>query len=130
MSYTYSDIAKMIDHSLLNPALTVPELEAGCQLALLYDVASVCILPYYAARCAQILAGSTVQPSTTIGFPHGGHTTAVKLAEADASLAATAPPSSTWSSTSARLAAATGNTSPPRSAVSPKPRMPLARRSK
>ena len=79
--YSYSDIAKMIDHSLLNPALTVPELEAGCQLALRYDVASVCILPYYAARCAQLLAESTVQPSTTIGFPHGGHTTAVKLAE-------------------------------------------------
>jgi deoxyribose-phosphate aldolase len=80
-TYTYSDIARMIDHSLLNPALTVPELEAGCQLALLYDVASVCILPYYVARCAQILAGSTVQPSTTIGFPHGGHTTVAKLAE-------------------------------------------------
>jgi deoxyribose-phosphate aldolase len=84
--YKYSDIAKMIDHSLLNPSLTVPELEAGCQLALLYDVASVCILPYYAARCAQILGGSTVQPSTTIGFPHGGHTTAVKLTEASQAL--------------------------------------------
>jgi deoxyribose-phosphate aldolase len=42
----------------------------------------VCILPYYAKRAAQILKGSTVQPSTTIGFPHGGHTTTVKLAEA------------------------------------------------
>ena len=84
--YTYSDIAKTIDHSLLNPALTVPELEEGCQLALRYDVASVCILPYYAARCAEILAGSTVQTSTTIGFPHGGHTTAVKLAEVQQAL--------------------------------------------
>ena len=80
-AYSYSDIAKMIDHSLLNPALTVPELEAGCQLAVRYEVASVCILPYYAERCAALLAGSTVQPSTTIGFPHGGHTTAVKFAE-------------------------------------------------
>jgi len=84
--YTYADIAKMIDHSLLNPALTVPELEAGCQVALQYDVASICILPYYAARCAQILAGSTVQPSTTIGFPHGGHATVTKLAEAQSAL--------------------------------------------
>jgi deoxyribose-phosphate aldolase len=58
------------------------ELEAGCQLALAFDVASVCIMPYYLARCAEILAGSTVQPSTTIGFPHGGHTTAIKAAEA------------------------------------------------
>ena len=81
VGYSYFDIAKMIDHSLLNPALTVPELEQGCQLALRYDVASVCILPYYVARCAQLLAGSTVQPSTTIGFPHGDHTTAVKLDE-------------------------------------------------
>ena len=86
IAYSYPDIAKMIDHSLLNPALTVPELDAGCQLAHLFDVASVCILPYYVARCAEILAGSTVQPSTTIGFPHGGHATAVKLSEAQQAL--------------------------------------------
>ena len=84
--YCYSDIAKMIDHSLLNPALTVPELEAGCQLALQYDVASVCILPYYVVRCAQILKDTTVQPSTTIGFPHGGHETVTKLAEVQSAL--------------------------------------------
>ena len=85
-AYSYPDIARMIDHSLLNPALTVPELEAGCQLARLFDVASVCILPYYVARCTEILAGSPVQPSTTIGFPHGGHTTPVKLSEAHQAL--------------------------------------------
>jgi deoxyribose-phosphate aldolase len=85
-SYTYETIAKMIDHSLLNPALTVQELENGCGLALRYDVASVCILPYYAARCAELLAGSSVQPSTTIGFPHGGHCTSIKLAEAQQAL--------------------------------------------
>lgn len=79
---SYESIAKMIDHSLLNPTLTAPELEAGCALARLYDTASVCILPYYARRCAELLRGSTVAASTTIGFPHGGHTTAIKLAEA------------------------------------------------
>jgi deoxyribose-phosphate aldolase len=87
MNYTYADVAKMIDHSLLNPTLTVPQLEAGCRLALAYDVASVCILPYYLRRCADILRGSTVKASTTIGFPHGGHTTAVKVAEARQALA-------------------------------------------
>jgi deoxyribose-phosphate aldolase len=84
--YTYRDIAKMIDHSLLNPALSAEELEAGCALAMHYDVASVCILPYYAARCAEILAGSTVAVSTTIGFPHGGHKTSVKLFETEQAL--------------------------------------------
>lgn len=87
MDYTYLDIAKMIDHSLLNPVLTDRELEAGCRLARDYDVASACVKPYYLKRCAELLAGSTVAASTVIGFPHGGHKTAVKLAEAEQALA-------------------------------------------
>jgi deoxyribose-phosphate aldolase len=50
-------------------------------------VASVCILPYYLRRCAELLEGSSVAPSTTIGFPHGGHSTATKLAETRQALA-------------------------------------------
>jgi deoxyribose-phosphate aldolase len=80
--FDYPSIAKMIDHSLLNPALTTRELEDGCALAIRYNVASVCILPYALARCAELLAGTGINASTTIGFPHGGHTTAIKLAEA------------------------------------------------
>ena len=87
MDYTYQDIAKMIDHSLLNPTLTRDDLDQGIHLALAYNVASVCILPYYLKRCAEALAGSSVKASTTIGFPHGGHTTAVKVAEARRALA-------------------------------------------
>ena len=87
MSYTYSDMAKMIDHSLLNPTLTESDLDAGCRLAVAYDVASVCILPYGLKRCADLLRGSTVKASTTIGFPHGGHTTAIKRAEAERAIA-------------------------------------------
>ena len=82
VSYTYTDVAKMIDHSLLIPTMTAKELEDGIGLAIAYDVASVCIMPYYLKRCAELLSGTTVKPSTTIGFPHGGHTTAIKRAEA------------------------------------------------
>jgi deoxyribose-phosphate aldolase len=86
VDYTYEDIAKMIDHSLLNPSLTDIELEQGCRLGVDYNCASVCIMPYYLKRCAEILRGSTVRPSTTVGFPHGGHTTGVKRAEAKQAL--------------------------------------------
>ena len=86
VNYTVRDIAKMIDHSLLRPTMTVTELEDGIRLARKYDVASVCILPYYLKRCTEMLAGSDVLPSTTIGFPHGGHTTAIKVAEAQRAL--------------------------------------------
>ncbi len=82
MDYTYDDIAGMIDHALLKPTLTVDALEAGCRLAVEYRCASVCILPYYLKRCAALLEGSGVRPSTVIGFPLGGQATAVKLAEA------------------------------------------------
>jgi deoxyribose-phosphate aldolase len=87
MDYTYQDVAKMIDHSLLNPTLTTDDFESGIQVALAYNVASVCILPYYLKRCAESLHGSSVKASTTIGFPHGAHTTAVKVAEAKRALA-------------------------------------------
>jgi deoxyribose-phosphate aldolase len=86
MDYTYADIAKMIDHSLLSPTLTDADLEKGIRIALDYDVASVCIMPYYLRRCAEQLKGSSVKASTTIGFPHGGHATAVKVAEATRAL--------------------------------------------
>jgi len=87
MDYTYPDIAKMIDHSLLNPTLRERDLEDGCRLAVAYDVASVCIMPYAVRRAAEILRGSTVRPSTTIGFPHGASATAIKRAEAEHAIA-------------------------------------------
>ena len=80
--FNYPSIAKMIDHALLQPFLNTAELEAGFRLALSYDVATVCILPYYVKRANEVLRGSTVKASTTIGFPHGAHATSIKLAEA------------------------------------------------
>jgi deoxyribose-phosphate aldolase len=80
---TFAAIAKMMDHSLLQQSLTDVELEAGCRLARDYDVASVCIKPYGVKMAARILAGSTVAVGTTVGFPHGGHVTAVKVDEAE-----------------------------------------------
>ena len=81
--YTYAAIAKMMDHSLLQQTLTDAELEKGCRIAREYDVASVCIKPYGVPLAAKILAGSKVAVGTTIGFPHGGHVTAVKVAESE-----------------------------------------------
>jgi deoxyribose-phosphate aldolase len=84
---TYAAVAKMMDHSLLQQTLTDADLEAGCRVAREYDVASVCIKPYGVKLAASVLAGSTVAVGTTVGFPHGGHVTAVKVAEAQAAMA-------------------------------------------
>ncbi len=87
MDYAYADIAGMIDHALLAPTLTTEELEAGCRLAREYEVASVCIQPWAVKRADELLSGTTVQPTTTIGFPHGAQATGVKAAEAEQALA-------------------------------------------
>ncbi|EMI20072.1 deoxyribose-phosphate aldolase [Rhodopirellula maiorica SM1] len=86
-NFTYSDIAKMIDHALLAPTLSASDLDHGIKLALAYDVASVCIMPCAVPRCAELLEGSTVKTSTVIGFPLGVNTTAVKQAEAERAIA-------------------------------------------
>jgi deoxyribose-phosphate aldolase len=84
---TLAELAKMFDHSLLQPTLTDAELVAGLETALRYNVASVCIKPYAVRLAARRLAGSTVAVGTVIGFPHGSHTPRVKLFEADAAIA-------------------------------------------
>ncbi|WP_422926951.1 deoxyribose-phosphate aldolase [Singulisphaera sp. PoT] len=81
MSLTYESIAKRIDHSLLSPILTPEELAEGCRLAARYQVASVCIKPFAVKLASEILRGTDVEVGTTIGFPHGGHATAVKVFE-------------------------------------------------
>jgi deoxyribose-phosphate aldolase len=84
---TEHDIAKAIDHSLLRPELDDAFVEDGCRLAARYDVASVCVRPADVRRARAILRGTDVAVGTTIGFPHGSHTTEVKVFEAQRALA-------------------------------------------
>jgi deoxyribose-phosphate aldolase len=86
-SITYQQLAKTIDHSLLRPELTEADVVAGCQLAHHYHVASVCVKPCHVRLACAHLAGSDVKVGTVVGFPHGGHTTFVKVAEAKDAIA-------------------------------------------
>src|SRR5579864_4220501 len=81
MKYTYEELAKMIDHSLLHPTMTDRELEEGCRLAAKYQVASVCIKPYAVKRAVELLRGTGVLVGAVIGFPHGNSSTELKRFE-------------------------------------------------
>ena len=83
MRYTYEDLAKMIDHSLLHPTMTDDDLEQGCRLAMEYNVASVCIKPYAVSQAVALLAGSDVIVGAVIGFPHGNSCTEAKRYETE-----------------------------------------------
>src|SRR5512142_2739799 len=79
---TYKQLAKVIDHSLLRPELTEADVIAGCELAARYHTATVCVKPCHVKLAKEALKNSDVKVSTTIGFPHGAHMTAIKVAEA------------------------------------------------
>ena len=81
MNYSIQQIAKMIDHSLLHPTMTDADLIAGCELAKYYDVATVCIKPYFVKQAAELLKDSDVKVCTVVGFPLGSSTIQQKVAE-------------------------------------------------
>ena len=87
MQITSKDIAKMLDHSTLQPYLTEVDIRKGAAIALKYGTASMCARPCDVPLMAELLRGSDVKVCTVIGFPHGAHETAIKVAEADLALA-------------------------------------------
>ncbi len=81
-------LSKMIDHSLLHPALTDQAIASGCELARNYDVATACIKPYAVKMAKSILDGSEVGVCAVIAFPHGNSTSLIKILEAQEAVAA------------------------------------------
>lgn len=80
---TSKDIAKMLDHSLLQPQLDAETVRKGCEVAKKYDTASVCVRPCDLPIAAEVLKGTDVKLCTVIGFPHGSHRTDVKVFESE-----------------------------------------------
>ena len=83
MNEITSQLAKMIDHSILHPTLTDEDLLRECGVAIKYNVASVCVKPYAVKQAAEILNGSEVLVGCVIGFPAGNSSIAVKVFEAE-----------------------------------------------
>jgi deoxyribose-phosphate aldolase len=78
-----TELAKMIDHSLLHPTITDEDILQGCMLAKKYNVATVCVKPYAIKQAIELLKGSDVMVCAVIGFPHGNSSIAVKIFETD-----------------------------------------------
>jgi deoxyribose-phosphate aldolase len=80
---TLTQLAKMIDHSLLHPTMSDAEVKAGCELSRDYNVATACVKPYSIRQALDIFAGTDVMACAVIGFPHGNSTTGIKIIEAE-----------------------------------------------
>jgi deoxyribose-phosphate aldolase len=77
------ELAKMIDHSILNPTMTDADLIRECEVAKKYDVATVCVKPYAVKLAVRQLTGTKIEVGCVIGFPHGNSSTEVKVFEAE-----------------------------------------------
>lgn len=75
-----SEILSHIDHTLLRPTATWPEIRDLCDEAARAGTASVCIPPCYVARVRTAYPEQNI--CTVIGFPLGYMSTAAKVAEA------------------------------------------------
>ena len=71
-------VAAMIDHTLLKPDATRPEIEKLCREAAQFHFATVCVNPAWVSLCAGLLRGSGVGVCSVVGFPLGATTPDVK----------------------------------------------------
>lgn len=76
-----SQIAKMIDHTLLKADATKEQVKTLCEEAKEYSFASVCVNPTWVQYASKLLAGTEVKVCTVIGFPLGATTSATKAFE-------------------------------------------------
>lgn len=84
MSLHRKELAKMIEHTLLDPSASRERVEKLCREAKTYDVYSVCVNPSWVALALSLLRGSDVKVCSTVGFPFGASLTEVKAFEAAA----------------------------------------------
>ena len=83
---TFSDVAALIDHTLLKPEATAADAERLCQEAIEHGFASVCVNAVFVPKVALLLTGSPVKTCSVIGFPLGATLTRAKVDEAGAAL--------------------------------------------
>ncbi len=75
------DLARLIDHTLLNADATTEEIKKLCDEAREYKFATVCVNPVNVKTAARFLKGSGVGITTVVGFPLGATTPTVKAIE-------------------------------------------------
>lgn len=76
-----TNMAKMIDHTLLKPDAAKEDIQTICLEAKQYGFASVCIQPVWVAAASKWLEQTDVKVCTVIGFPLGANTTETKVFE-------------------------------------------------
>ncbi|WML59687.1 deoxyribose-phosphate aldolase [Neobacillus sp. PS2-9] len=76
-----TNVAAMIDHTLLKPEATKEQIETLCQEAIENKFFSVCVNPVWVRTSKELVKNSEVKVCTVIGFPLGASTSETKAFE-------------------------------------------------
>jgi len=68
---TRSELARLLDHSVLKPESTEQEIRAGAEVVRTWGVGFYCVQPCWVSIAAEALRGADAQVVSVIGFPHG-----------------------------------------------------------
>jgi deoxyribose-phosphate aldolase len=88
---TRSELARLLDHSVLKPESTAHDIHAGGEVVRTWEIGFYCVQPVWVGVAAQALRGSHARVVSVVGFPHGCEHPATKagaaaLAVADGAL--------------------------------------------
>ncbi len=83
---TISELAGMIDHTLLKPEASRSEIEDLCREAVEYNFASVCVNSSYVKTCWNVVKDTSVKVCSVIGFPLGASGAEIKVRETEYAL--------------------------------------------
>ena len=75
---TRSELARLLDHSVLKPEATASDIEAGAVVVRTWQIGYYCVQPCWVTLAARSLKGSAAQIAGVVGFPHGGDRSDVK----------------------------------------------------
>lgn len=81
---TKTEVAKLIEHTLLNADATAAKIKNLCQEAKEFSFGCVVVHPIWVSLVSQELKNSPIRIGTVCGFPFGANKTSVKVAEARA----------------------------------------------
>jgi len=81
-----SELARMIDHTVLGPEAGKAAVDQVCEEAVRYKLYAVCVPPTFVTLAKGLVRDKGVVVCTVIGFPHGQHKPEVKAAEAKAAV--------------------------------------------
>lgn len=83
---TVDELARMIDHSIIDPFSTEEDLRHGIEVAKQYRVGQFVTQPFRVAQAKKLLEGSGIALQTPVGYPYGTDLTEVKVLQAKRAL--------------------------------------------